>query len=59
MKTGAVYMAALIANVFNFSIFATVMVTLYKGCTLFTFSNLLFTLCVLYDVKINRENGRK
>jgi len=52
-------MTALLANVFDFSIFATVMVTLYKCCTLFTFSNLLFTLCALYDAKINREKGRK
>ena len=48
MKTGCIYMMALLANVFDFSMFATVMAMLHKCCTLLTISNLLVTLCALY-----------
>ena len=52
-------MTALLENVFDFSMIATVMVMLHKCCKLPTFSNLLVTLCALYDAKISREKERK
>lgn len=52
-------MTALLADVFDFTMFATVIEMLRKCCTSLTFSKLLVILCALYDAKISRERERK